>query len=230
MTPKVEILEELEGHPVLIRAPYREYRDHVKWLEANGSESYVRFIGLLAHFDGVWVHGDVSPSVFRRVEARVVPRVEYVAWKPVAKAPREFTVAVDFDNVLHSYTSPWSHAADIKDPPLPDALAWLEQFAADGARIILHTCRLTGWNPMQAGFFAGDPDAVQAAIWEWLKRHGLSEAACARVSLWTWVGKPHADAYVDDKAIAFCGDFMSASKLKGMVAYHRRLRIEELGA
>ena len=28
--------------------------------------------------------------------------------------------------MLHSYTSPWSHAADISDPPLPGAIEWLE--------------------------------------------------------------------------------------------------------
>ena len=145
MTPTVQVLESIEGHPVLVQlSPYgATAAAHMQWLESDGSESYVRFDNALAHLTGVWVHSDIAPSVFRRMAARVVPTVEYVAWKPEAKGPREFRVAVDLDNVLHSYTSPWSHAADISDPPLPGAIEWLERLAAEGARIILHTCRFT---------------------------------------------------------------------------------------
>ena len=230
-TPTVETLEEIAGHPTLIRvSPWRSAAGHMQWLDSDGCESYVRFTNDLAHIVGIWVHADISPSVFRRVEARVVPQVQYVAWEPAAKVQHEFRVAIDFDNVLHSYTSPWSASADISDPPLLGAIEWLERLAAEGARIILHSCRFTCWNPDAAGFIAGDPEDVEAAVWEWLTKHGLSDVACERVSMWTWVGKPYADAYVDDKAIAFCGDFYSVEKLKGLVAYHKRQRINELGA
>lgn len=36
-----------------------------------------------------------------------------------------YTVAVDFDGVLHSYTSPWVSASFIPDPPVPGAIEWL---------------------------------------------------------------------------------------------------------
>lgn len=230
-TPKVEVLEEIDGHPVLICVtPGEARRDNLQWLESQESESYVRFSNALAHLEGVWVHSDIAPSVFRRVEARVVPQVLYSHWKPEVKGPREFRVAIDVDNVLHSYTSPWSHAADISDPPLPGAIEWLERLAAEGARIILHTCRFTCWNPEAAGFIAGDPQQVEAAVWDWLTQHGLSDSACERVSMWTWVGKPYADAYVDDKAIAFCGEYYGVDSLRDSVAFHKRRRIETLGA
>ncbi len=38
---------------------------------------------------------------------------------------KRYTVAVDFDGVLHSYTSPWKNARTIPDPPVPGALDWL---------------------------------------------------------------------------------------------------------
>ena len=114
--------------------------------------------------------------------------------------------------------------------PLPGAIEWLERLADEGARIILHACRFTQWNSEAAGFIAGDPAEVEAAVWDWLTQHGLSDVACERVSLWTWVGKPYAAVYVDDKAIAFAGDYYVVNKLKGLVAYHRRQRIDELGA
>lgn len=34
-------------------------------------------------------------------------------------------ILVDFDGVLHSYTSGWKGARTIPDPPVPGALAWL---------------------------------------------------------------------------------------------------------
>lgn len=172
-TPTVEVLEEIDGHPVLIRvSPGEARRDNMQWLESDGNENYIRFTADLAHLEGVWVHADISPSVLRRVEARVVPQVQYVIWKPEAKGPREFRIAIDFDNVVHSYTSPWSHAADIADPPLPGAIEWLERLAAEGARIILHTCRFTCWNPAAAGFIAGDP-------WRLKQRCGIGSRSMA---------------------------------------------------
>lgn len=38
---------------------------------------------------------------------------------------KRYTVAVDFDGVLHSYTSPWVNARTIPDPPVPGAIGWL---------------------------------------------------------------------------------------------------------
>jgi hypothetical protein len=38
---------------------------------------------------------------------------------------KRYTVAVDFDGVLHSYTSPWVNARTIPDPPVHGAMEWL---------------------------------------------------------------------------------------------------------
>ena len=35
------------------------------------------------------------------------------------------TVLVDFDGVIHSYTSPFTTPDEIKDPPVPGAFEWL---------------------------------------------------------------------------------------------------------
>ena len=231
-TPTVQVLESIDVHPVLVQlSPYNNAAAaHMQWLESDGSESYVRFDNGLAHLTGVWVHSDIAPSVFRRMAARVVPQVQYVAWKPEVKAPREFRVAIDFDNVVHSYTSPWSASADITDPPLPGAVEWLERLADEGARIILHTCRFTAWNPDAAGFIAGDPIEVESAVWDWLKKHGLSDLACERITMWTWVGKPYADAYVDDKAIEFEGLYHDVGALRTIVELNKGCRVQRLGA
>lgn len=144
--------------------------------------------------------------------------------------PREYRIAIDFDNVVHSYTSPWSHAADIADPPLPGAIAWLERLTSEGAQVFLHTCRFTQDYPQAAGFLAADPVVVEGAVRTWLQVHGLSAAAAARIVMWAYAGKPYADAYVDDKAIAFCGEYYGVDALRDIVAFHKRQRIEALGA
>lgn len=38
---------------------------------------------------------------------------------------KKYTVAVDFDGVIHSYTSPWQGAHVIPDPPVEGAIEWL---------------------------------------------------------------------------------------------------------
>lgn len=38
---------------------------------------------------------------------------------------RKPILCVDFDGVIHSYTSPWQGAEVIADPPVPGALRWL---------------------------------------------------------------------------------------------------------
>ena len=143
---------------------------------------------------------------------------------------REYRIAIDFDNVVHSYTSPWSHAADIADPPLRGAIAWLERLTSEGARVFLHTCRFTQDHPQAAGFLAADPATVELAVRTWLQVHGLSDAAAARITMWTHPGKPYADAYVDDKAVEFTGQWHTVATLKNIVAANKERRIHALGA
>ena len=41
------------------------------------------------------------------------------------------TICLDFDGVLHSYTSGWKGATEIPDPPVHGALAWLKELIGD---------------------------------------------------------------------------------------------------
>jgi len=46
-------------------------------------------------------------------------------------------LCVDFDGVIHSYTSKWVDEATIPDPPVPGALRWL--------------WKATEWLPLRGG-------------------------------------------------------------------------------
>lgn len=43
------------------------------------------------------------------------------------KRGERYTVAVDFDGVLHRYDTPWINAATIPDPPVDGAIEWLSR-------------------------------------------------------------------------------------------------------
>jgi hypothetical protein len=111
---------------------------------------------------------------------------------------KRYTVAVDFDGVIHSYTSPWVDAATIPDPPVPGAISWL-------FRTIQHfDVAITSTRNHQSGGIR--------AMRAWLKAH--SDA------LWNEPGpgyrgleditfpqeKPAALIYLDDRAVRFDGE------------------------
>lgn len=102
-------------------------------------------------------------------------------------AGERHTVAVDFDGVLHSYTSPWVDAVTIPDPPVPGSIEWLNEIAED-FDIVVHTTR------------AATLDGC-AAICEWLRRHGFDTAQLKRVTH----EKVAALVYIDDRAWRFTG-------------------------
>ncbi len=109
------------------------------------------------------------------------------------------TVAVDFDGVLHSYTTPWRGAHVIPDPPVPGALEWLREISKDFQVVILST-RCRTWRGRRA-------------IKQWLRSHTLvgfgfaswkdvdpyGSIRCSYKKLPAWV-------YIDDRAWRFTGD------------------------
>jgi hypothetical protein len=90
-------------------------------------------------------------------------------------------VALDFDGVLHSYTSPYGDGVP-KDPPVPGALDLVAALRERGYRTVVFTAR----------------DNVQA-VGLWLVEHGFPEMRVTNV-------KPKAALYVDDRALRFDGN------------------------
>lgn len=111
---------------------------------------------------------------------------------------KRYTISVDFDGVLHSYTSGWLGVAKIADPPVEGAIEWLHSMIQHFDVHILST-RGRSWR----GRFA---------MRAWLKRHSGS--------LW-WPApgfrgiedvcflkhKGAALVYLDDRAMRFDGPY-----------------------
>jgi 5'(3')-deoxyribonucleotidase len=106
-----------------------------------------------------------------------------------------YTVAVDFDGVLHSYTSPWVNAETIPDPPVPGAIEWLREIAAKFAVVIFTT--------------RGRTTEGQRAVRHWLHENGWDAGMNATVT----AEKLAALVYIDDRAWRFEGRFPTAQEI-----------------
>ena len=110
-------------------------------------------------------------------------------------------LCVDFDGVIHSYTSGWKGAAVIPDPPVPGALEWLYD-ATKYFEVVIYSSR------------SKDPEAIHA-MRMWLTFHARSQlpALPAEVLLAAVrfaqgdEGKPSAFLTLDDRAVCFDGDW-----------------------
>jgi hypothetical protein len=126
-----------------------------------------------------------------RAGERVKERRAQAAGTPEAPGPdgHRWTIAVDCDGVLHSYSSGWQGADNLPDPPVPGAIEWLELVTKDFEVAINSTrCRSV---------------AGRWAIEGWLREHGLSDAALAHVHYPPY--KPAALIYIDDRGYRFDG-------------------------
>jgi hypothetical protein len=104
---------------------------------------------------------------------------------------------VDFDGVLHSYTTPWVNPHVIPDPPVDGAILWLWETIQDFDVVILST---------RCKSFRG-----RAAMRRWLRDHsgllyvespdghrGIEDVQFAKA-------KPPALIYIDDRGYRFTG-------------------------
>lgn len=104
-------------------------------------------------------------------------------------AGERYTVAVDFDGVLHSYTTPWINAETIPDEPVAGAIRWLCEIERD-FDVVIFTTR-------------GKTPEGQRAVRNWLHEHGWESGMNAIVT----AEKPPALIYIDDRAWRFEGHF-----------------------
>jgi hypothetical protein len=107
-------------------------------------------------------------------------------------------LCVDFDGVIHSYTSGWRGAAIIHDPPVPGALAWMRN-ASRMFNVVIYSTR------------SADPEGL-AAMRMWLTYHARatlpeSDAEALLDAVVFASEKPAAFLTIDDRAICFDGDW-----------------------
>lgn len=126
-------------------------------------------------------------------------------------------VLVDFDGVLHSYTSGWQGEATISDPPVSGAIEWLTEMVRqyttrsgedfDNIRIAIYSSRSK---------HKGGVEAMQ----EWLLANGLP-AELLRHILFPRE-KSAAFLTLDDRAICFDGVFPTREQINAFKPWYKR--------
>lgn len=118
-------------------------------------------------------------------------------------------LCVDFDGVIHSYTTPWQGADVIPDPPVPGALKWL--------------WKATEWFDVRVYSSRSKEPAGIAAMMKWMMDHSIPEfgpehpmsgihpkagyQSPENYPITFAHEKPAAFLTIDDRAICFEGDW-----------------------
>jgi hypothetical protein len=114
-------------------------------------------------------------------------------------------IALDFDGVVHSYTSDWTTAEEIRDPPTPGAIEFI--------RAALGEFEVTIFS-VRAQEHGG-----REAIHAWLRKHGLSKHEAEDVRITS--EKPRAVIYIDDRGFCFRGTFSSLEAIHAFKPWNR---------
>lgn len=110
------------------------------------------------------------------------------------------TVCIDFDGVIHSYTSGWKDIDVISDVPVPGAFDAIRRFLRDGWEVCIFSSRSNSAKGL-------------LAMQEWMRGFGLEEnekTGCGTA----WMlevrfpqHKPAATISIDDRGLNFDGDW-----------------------
>lgn len=104
------------------------------------------------------------------------------------------TIAVDFDDTLHSHTNGWREG-QIDGEPLPGAKEAMQKFLDLGYEILIYSCR-TSRDVM--GKSNGQVFAQKKLMEGWLALHQIPYTA-----IYEGDGKCYAALYIDDRATRF---------------------------
>jgi hypothetical protein len=108
---------------------------------------------------------------------------------------RKKLISVDFDGVLHSYTSGWKGADNIPDVPVDGAIEWLERLCRDDR---FSVCIYSSRNSQSGGI---------TAMMDWLIKYGFPVKIIHTGRLTFPQNKPPAHMSIDDRAMCFVGTF-----------------------
>lgn len=117
------------------------------------------------------------------------------------------TICVDFDGVLHVYTSPWTARSEVNDGPVDGALQFLRELINAGLEVVVFSVR------------CASEEGVEA-IQRWLAFHGLE--ADYRHLIRFEAEKPRAIVYIDDRAYRFEGSFPPIAELLALKPWNKR--------
>ena len=125
-------------------------------------------------------------------------------------------IAIDFDGVIHSYTTKWEAANIIPDSPVEGALQWLADNILNYELVIFST----------RNHQEGAIDAMRDWLYKHYREDGwISFAAMeivSRLKFHTGEGKPICELFVDDRGFCFEGTFPTDEYMKNFKPWNKR--------
>ncbi len=109
------------------------------------------------------------------------------------EAPKKYTLGIDFDGVIHSYTTGWQGRDVIADGPMPGAIEWINQ-AIDDERF--RVAVLSSRSETAKGRIA-----MHQKIAEWFAQENIEPHRANRI--WFPAFKPPLWLYIDDRSHQF---------------------------
>ena len=148
-----------------------------------------------------------------------------------AKGKRNYTMAkilcLDFDGVLHSYTSGWQGVDVVNDPPVVDvdtgvnAIEWLTGLLHE---YVAGLETSNGWKLIKPVIYSSrsiDPKGI-AAMKNWSIKHGLPNHFIESGLLEFPTQKPSAFLSLDDRALCFTGVFPTRETIDNFKPWNKR--------
>jgi len=117
-------------------------------------------------------------------------------------------ILVDFDGVLHMYTSPWQGFSIISDGPVPGSFEWLTNIVMDDRFTV---CVYSARSKVPEGI---------CAMQEWMRKYGLPEEVLKKIQFPT--EKVGAFLTIDDRAFCFQGKFPDAEEILAFLPWNKR--------
>lgn len=123
-----------------------------------------------------------------------------------SEGQRRPIIALDFDGVVHSYTSAYKYPEIIPDPPVNGAIEFIEMAFKEGYEVVIFSCRAI-------------TDFSIRAMKQWLVKHGLSKELVDYMIVTD--RKPPCDIYIDDNGYRFEGVFPSFNEIRGLKPWNK---------
>ena len=116
-------------------------------------------------------------------------------------------LCLDFDGVIHSYSSGWKGAKIIPDPPVFGAMEWIDEFITTHCTVPDSFCAMAPVGEWELCIFSSRSRywGGRKAMKKWLIKWGLEKSFLEVIKFPLW--KPAATVQIDDRSICFTGEF-----------------------
>jgi hypothetical protein len=135
--------------------------------------------------------------------------------RDVIDTKHTYTVAIDWDGVVHNATSGFVAGHIFPDPPVPGAIDAIRHYLGR-FDVVIHSCRFHPHGKTGLDLQLDQQQIILSMV-DYLTDNGLTEADIngqrGKLKFWTGVGKPLALLYIDDRGFRFVGKFPTIQEI-----------------